>query len=69
MRFSLDRAQRVQIALYDVVGRRVAVVAEGTFGAGDATASVATADLPAGVYVLRLQGEDAAATRTVTVIR
>ena len=69
VRFSLDRAQRVQVALYDVVGRRVAVVAEGTFGAGDATASVATADLPAGIYILRLQGEDAAATRTVTVIR
>ena len=69
VRFSLDRAQRVQIALYDVVGRQVAVVAQGAFGTGDAVATVATSGLPAGVYVLRLQGETATATRTLSVVR
>ena len=69
VRFSLDRAQRVEIALYDVLGRRVATVAEGSFAAGAATATVPTATLPTGVYVLRLQGETGAVTRPLSVVR
>ncbi len=69
VRFSLDRAQRVEIALYDVLGRRVATVAEGAFAAGAATATVPTATLSTGVYVLRLQGEAGAVARPLSVVR
>ena len=69
VRFALDRAQRARLALYDVLGREVAVVAEGAFAAGEATAAVPTAGLPAGVYVLRLQGEAGAVAQTLSVVR
>ena len=69
VRFTLDRAQDVRVALYDVLGREVAVVADGAFGAGTTVAQVNTGALSSGVYVLRLQGEGAAATRQVSVVR
>ena len=69
VRFSLDRAQRARLVLYDVLGREVAVVAEGRFAAGQTAARVATSALPAGVYVLRLQGEGASASRQISVAR
>ncbi|MGB3542031.1 T9SS type A sorting domain-containing protein, partial [Rubrivirga sp.] len=69
VRFSLDRAQDVRVALYDVLGRQVAVVAEGTFGTGESTVVVATSELPSGVYVVRLEGEGVAATQQLSVVR
>ncbi|MEM0963948.1 MAG: T9SS type A sorting domain-containing protein, partial [Bacteroidota bacterium] len=69
VRFSLDRAQDGRVALYDVLGRQVAVVAEGTLAAGETTARVATSDLPSGIYVLRVEGEGVAATTRVSVVR
>ena len=69
VRFSLSSAQDAQVALYDVLGRQVAVVAEGAFGAGETTATVATSGLPAGVYVVRLEGEGFSATQQLSVVR
>lgn len=69
VRFSLDRAQDVRVALYDVLGREVAVVADGSLGAGAQTARLDVTGLPAGLYVLRLDGEDAAVARTISVVR
>jgi hypothetical protein len=69
VRFALDRAQDARLALYDVLGREVAVVADGTFGAGEQTARLSTESLPAGVYVLRLQAEGAATSVQISVVR
>ena len=69
VRFTLDRAQDVRIALYDMLGREVSVVAEGAFGAGETAAPLATGGLPSGVYILRLQGEGDAATQQISVVR
>lgn len=69
VRVTLDRAQTARLALYDVLGRQVGVVLEGTFGAGETTATVVTSSLPAGVYVLRLEGEGVSATQQISVVR
>ncbi len=69
VRFTLDRAQDARLALYDVLGREVSVVAAGAFGAGQASATVATSGLPAGVYVLRLDAEAGTVTRPISVVR
>ncbi len=69
VRFWLDRAQDVRLALYDVLGREVSVVTQGAYGVGEQTARVETSALTAGVYVLRLAGEAAAASRTLSVVR
>ena len=69
VRFTLDRAQAVRVALYDVLGREVSVIAAGTFGVGTTAAPVDTAALPSGVYVVRLQGDGATATQQISVVR
>ncbi|MEO0557219.1 MAG: T9SS type A sorting domain-containing protein [Bacteroidota bacterium] len=67
--FSLDRAQDVRLSLYDALGRQVATLVEGSLPAGPASGRLDASSLPAGVYVLRLQAEDATLTHTLTVVR
>ncbi len=68
VRFSTETAQAVRLALYDALGREVAVVAEGV-SAGAQSAVLDTAALAPGVYVLRLTAGAGALTQTVTVVR
>lgn len=66
--FELERAQEVQVAVFNVLGRRVAVLAEGAMPAGTQRLALDTAVLPSGTYVVRVQGERSAATRMLTVV-
>ena len=67
--FSLAAPGQATVALYDALGRRVAVVADGAFGAEPVEVGVDTARLAAGVYVLRLETDAGVRARTVTVVR
>lgn len=67
VRFALDRPGRASLAVFDVLGRRVATLAEGERPAGAGVARWATAGLPAGLYVVRLQAGGEAAVRRVVV--
>ena len=67
--FSLETAGSVRLALYDVTGRQVAVLAEGTMSTGAHSASFDAAGLAPGVYVLRLSGDAGVATSRVTIAR
>lgn len=58
----------VRLALYDVLGREVAVLHNGPAPSGWHAARV-DAPLAAGLYVLRLTAAGASAVRTVTVLR
>jgi hypothetical protein len=51
--FNLDRAGRVVMAAYDLLGRQVAEIADGYLDAGEHRLSWQT-DLPSGLYLLRL---------------
>ncbi|MEM9998077.1 MAG: penicillin acylase family protein, partial [Bacteroidota bacterium] len=64
----LGAPAEVDLALYDALGRRVAVLATGTQAAGAQTIEV-DLDVPAGVYVLRLVAEDRQQTQKVVVVR
>ena len=68
VRFSTETAQDVRLALYDVLGRRVATLADGTVS-GAQSATLQTAGLATGVYVLRLTAGADVLTQTVTVVR
>jgi hypothetical protein len=68
VRFSLDQAQRVALAVFDVLGRRVLAADLGAQPAGEASHRLDLAALPAGVYVVRLDG-DAGATATTRIVR
>jgi choice-of-anchor B domain-containing protein len=66
----LGDTQRVEVVVYDVLGRRVADLFDGALGAGEArTFSFDASALPAGLYFVRATGETFAETRQVSVTR
>lgn len=70
VRVTVDAAQALEVAAYDLLGRRVDVLFSGTALAGEpVTARLAVSALPAGVYVVRATGETGATMRRVTVVR
>jgi hypothetical protein len=63
---SLARPSPVRLAVYDVLGREVAVLHDGPLGAGAHTLTLG-AVLPAGVYVVRAGTDEGAAAVRLTV--
>ena len=62
--------QHVRAGLYDLAGRRLAVVLERSIRDGEVVElTVDTASLPAGVYVVRVAGETFAVSRRLSVVR
>ncbi len=53
--FTLPAPSDVRLTLHDLLGRTVAVIAEGTYPAGLHRITFGTANLPAGVYLTRLR--------------
>lgn len=67
--FDLPELAAVRLAVYDVLGREVAVLAEGGLEAGRYTLVFDGQRLPAGVYVVRLQAGAFTASRRMTLAR
>ncbi|OZC02185.1 sialate O-acetylesterase [Rubricoccus marinus] len=67
--FSLDAAQEATVAVYDALGRRVAVLADGPLAAGAHDLTLETSSLAPGLYIVRLSATDTVLTRRFTVIR
>ena len=65
----LDRALDLTVAVYDVVGRRVATLVDGPALAGTTTVGVDVTGLAPGVYLLRVEADGQAVTRRMTVLR
>ena len=66
---TVDRAQSVRVALYDVLGREVAVLRDGPTASGTSEIVFDGASLPAGRYLVHARGESFTATRQLTVAR
>lgn len=67
---ALDKAQHVSVRAYDVLGREVVRLHDGTLTAGgDHTFTFEASTLPAGVYLVRVTGETFAQTRRVVLTR
>ena len=67
---SVDAAQTVRAEVFDVSGRRVATLFDGAAAPGaDVTLTVEGASLPAGVYLVRVQGETFDAAQRLTIAR
>lgn len=69
LQLSLDRPQSVRVEVFDTLGRRVAVLHEGTLATGPHTLPAHLATLRAGAYVVRATGDDGAVTRPLLVTR
>lgn len=70
--FTLEVAasQDVDVAVYDLLGRRVATLHRGALAAGQAHAfEIDGAGLPSGLYVVRARGDAFTATTRVTLAR
>ena len=67
--YTVAAAGTVRLRVVDVLGRTVAVLADGPQAAGDHEARLDVRALAAGVYALVLEAGDQRATRTVTVVR
>ncbi|MBC14340.1 MAG: hypothetical protein CMM85_15410 [Rhodothermaceae bacterium] len=67
--FELPADGAVRLAVYDLLGREVAVLAEGVRPAGAHTARVEAGSLASGVYLVRLDAAGQALTHRMTVVR
>ena len=67
--YALPAASDVELAAYDVLGRRVALLQSGSVEAGTHEASFDAARLPAGLYVVQLRAGDQVLTERITVTR
>ena len=70
VRFDLPEAADVTVSVYNTLGQRVAVLAQGQpMGAGAHEVAFSTRGLAAGVYVVRLEAGAHVGTQKVTVVR
>ena len=67
--FALGAPAAVRLSLVDALGRRVAVLADGPTAAGMHRVTLPLAGLPAGVYVLRLDGAGPPLAQRLVVAR
>jgi len=67
--FGLAAGAEVRLALYDALGREVALLTDGPYGTGHHTVSFTATSLPAGVYVVRMTGTGAPQTARLTLTR
>ena len=67
--FALEAEAEVRVAVYDVLGREVAVLAEGPYPAGAHRVALDAGALPAGAYVVRLVAGGAVQAARLTVVR
>ena len=66
---TLAEPSEVRVAVYDVLGREVAVLHEGRFSAGSHRLVFDGAELPSGLYLVGVESNGFSATRRVTLMR
>ena len=70
LRFGVQEAQHVEVAIYDVTGKRVRVIHSGTVAAEQMqNVRIDAAGLASGLYFVRLMGERVQATQRISVVR
>ncbi|MGI9174585.1 MAG: T9SS type A sorting domain-containing protein [Rhodothermales bacterium] len=70
IRFAVREAQKVRVALYDMLGRRVAVLFEGTPAASQMqSVRIDGNRLASGTYLVRLEGQGLSQTQRITLVK
>ncbi len=67
--FSLPRELKVTLAVYDLLGRRVATVVEKTMSAGTHSVEFRGESLSTGVYIYQLSGPDVLLTKKMVLVK
>jgi hypothetical protein len=69
IRFTLDAGRQTRLAVYDVLGRQIAVLVDGPMPAGEHKATFDASTLTSGVYIVRLEAGGMSMTRRVTLLK
>ena len=69
IRFALADAGDVELRVVDLLGRRVATLAEGPYAAGEHTATLRADGLASGVYVLQVRSNETSVSQRIVVAR
>ncbi len=69
VRYTLDEVAEARLAVYDVLGRRVALLAHGIVEAGEHEATFEATDLPSGVYLVRFETAGRVETQQITLMK
>jgi len=67
--FAVERAQHVRLAVYDLLGREVAVLVDGQQPAGTFRVTFDATDLSSGLYLYRISTDSGSTTRKMTLIK
>ncbi|NQV71880.1 T9SS type A sorting domain-containing protein, partial [bacterium] len=67
--FSIPQAMRVELAVFDILGRQVAKLVSGNRMAGTHTVAFDGAGLSSGMYVFRLNTESSSLSRTMILLK
>jgi len=67
--FTLRQPAEVRLAVYDALGREVALVADRSYGAGEHAEALDMSDFAPGTYVVRLAAGPDVVLRTISVAR
>jgi len=68
IRYALPEAQHIRLEMYDLLGRRIRLLADAHKRAGRHQYTLDTSRLPSGTYFYRLQAGDTTITRKATVV-
>lgn len=69
IRYSLSRTARVQLNVYDLAGRRIAVLVDGILASGEHTLQWNAEGASSGVYLIRLESQGRMSTRSVILAK
>jgi hypothetical protein len=67
--YTIGRSRNLKVDLYDLNGKLLETIDEGTRGAGHHQLQLYTGHLPPGMYVIRLQSEDSVQSLRLSVVR
>jgi len=67
--FSVSESSEVRLAIYDLLGRQVAVLVEGVVTAGSHAVVFEAGQLPTGVYLVRLEAAGKVQTQRITLMK
>ncbi|MEX2604076.1 MAG: CHRD domain-containing protein [Gracilimonas sp.] len=67
--FTLSQTGKATITIYNILGKKVAVIADQQFSAGEHTISFDASSLSSGVYIYRLQAEGKTQTKQLVLIK
>ncbi len=67
--YSLNQAGRISLALYDLSGRQIRVLVDQTLPSGRHSAVLQASDIPAGLYIIRLNSGQMTSSQKVLLVK